>query len=157
HHPAFAGLAETVSGQLTAIGDEQTRKQMTVPIVVSHILPVGMMGLFAAVIVAAAVSTDDTYLHSWGSIFIQDVVMPFRKRRLEPKPHLGLLRLAMLGVAVFAFMFSLLFPLQAYILMFFQIPGAIYLGGAGAVIIGGLYWSKGTTAGAWAAMITGST
>ena len=156
-HPSFTALADTVTQQLTTIGDEQTRKQMIVPIVVSHLLPVGMMGLFASVILAAAVSTDDTYLHSWGSIFVQDVVMPLRKKRLAPKTHMRLLRLAMLGVAAFAYTFSLLFPLQAYILMFFQITGAIYLGGAGAVIIGGLYWSKGTTAGAWAAMTTGST
>ena len=33
---------------------------------------------------------------------------------------------------------------------------AIFIGGAGAAIIGGLYWKKGTTGGAWAALITGS-
>jgi SSS family solute:Na+ symporter len=33
---------------------------------------------------------------------------------------------------------------------------AIYVGGAGACIIGGLYWSRGTAAGAWTALIIGS-
>jgi SSS family solute:Na+ symporter len=32
----------------------------------------------------------------------------------------------------------------------------VYVGGAGAAIIGGLYWKNGTTAGAWAALATGS-
>ncbi|HMA53964.1 MAG TPA: sodium:solute symporter, partial [Acidobacteriota bacterium] len=32
----------------------------------------------------------------------------------------------------------------------------IFAGGSGAVIIGGLYWKRGTTAAAWAAMIVGS-
>jgi SSS family solute:Na+ symporter len=32
---------------------------------------------------------------------------------------------------------------------------AVYISGAGAVIIGGLYWAKGTTAGAWAGLATG--
>ena len=33
---------------------------------------------------------------------------------------------------------------------------AVYVGGAGAAIIGGLYWKKGTTAGATSALFTGS-
>ena len=40
--------------------------------------------------------------------------------------------------------------------MFFAITGAIFLGGAGSVIIGGLYWKRGTTAAAWSAMTVGS-
>jgi len=39
--------------------------------------------------------------------------------------------------------------------MYFFLTGAIYLGGAGAVIVGGLYWKYGSTMGAWAGMITG--
>jgi SSS family solute:Na+ symporter len=102
------------------------------------------------------VSTDDTYLHSWGSIFIQDVLLPFRKERLDPQTHIRYLRRSILGVAVFAWVFSMLFPLKEYIFMFFAITGAIFVGGAGAAIIGGLYGKRGTTGGAWAGMITGS-
>ena len=39
--------------------------------------------------------------------------------------------------------------------MFFAITGAIFLGGVGSCIIGGLYWKRGTTSGAWVALITG--
>jgi solute:Na+ symporter, SSS family len=46
--------------------------------------------------------------------------------------------------------------LREYILMYFQATGAIFTGGAGAVLIGGLYWKRGTTQGAWASMIVGS-
>jgi SSS family solute:Na+ symporter len=63
----------------------------------------------------------------------------------------------MLAVAVLGFFFSLLFKQTDYIMMFFTITGAIYIGGAGAVILGGLYWKRGTTTGAWSAMIVGST
>ena len=82
--------------------------------------------------------------------------MPFRKTPLTPKGHLALLRWCIIGVTIYAFCFSLWFTQTQYIYMYFAITGAIYLGGAGAVIIGGLYWRKGTAAGAWSGMITGS-
>jgi SSS family solute:Na+ symporter len=105
---------------------------------------------------AASIGCIDTYLHSWGSIFIQDVILPLRKKPLPKEQHIRALRLSIFGVAVFIFFFSLLFKQSEYILMFFAITGAIYAGGSGSVIIGGLYWKRGTTAAAWAAMITGS-
>jgi SSS family solute:Na+ symporter len=147
-----AGIQEQVSG----LSDPQLRKQMLVPLAISQILPSGLLGLFAVLFFMAAVTTDDSYLHSWGSIFIQDVVLPLRKEPVSQKQHLILLRGSVLGVAVFAFFWSLWFPLKEYIAMYMQITGAIFLGGAGSVVIGGLYWRRGTAAGAWAAMITGA-
>jgi SSS family solute:Na+ symporter len=108
------------------------------------------------VMLAASIACHETYLHSWGSIFIQDVVMPIRKRPFAPEQHLQYLKAAILGVAVFIFFFSLLFQQSEYIFLFFAVTGAIFAGGSGAVIIGGLYWKRGTTAAAWSAMITGS-
>jgi SSS family solute:Na+ symporter len=59
-------------------------------------------------------------------------------------------------VAVFSYIFSLLYPQNCKILMFFAITGAIWLGGAGAVIIGGLYWRWGTAPAAFASIIVGA-
>jgi SSS family solute:Na+ symporter len=151
----YADKAAQVTKTLSAYDNPQLREQMLVPTALTHMLPVGMMGLFAVCIIAAAVSTDDTYLHSWGSIFIQDVVMPFRKKPFSSRAHMWLLRLSIIFVAVFAFFWSWLFPIGDYIYMYFNLTGAIYLGGVGSVIIGGLYTRWGTTAGAWAGMITG--
>ncbi|GHC08520.1 sodium:solute symporter family protein [Cerasicoccus arenae] len=156
HLPQFADSAAQIHVSLELIGNEQTQKEMLVPMALGAILPTGVMGLFAAVVILAAVSTDNTYLHSWGSIFIQDVYQPLRKKPLSQRAHMWALRLSIIGVATFAFIWGLVFPLQDYIYMYFQITGAVYLGGAGAVIIGGLYWKRGTAGGAWAAMICGS-
>ncbi len=79
HHPDFADHASYVNDVLAGVGSETLQNQLRVPVVLTAILPVGLMGAFAAVMIAAFISTHDTYLHSWGSIFIQDVVMPFRK------------------------------------------------------------------------------
>ena len=88
----FAEMAAPIHAQIAAIADPQIQKQMTVPLFLANVLPVGMMGLFASVIVACAISCDNSYLHSWGTIFVQDVLMPIRNKPLEPKRHLLWLR-----------------------------------------------------------------
>jgi len=155
-NPAHSEVAAASNARLDQMQDRDAAKQMTVPVTLSYIFPVGVTGMFCAMMFAAALSTDNAYLHSWGSIFIQDVVLPFRKKPLTQKQHLRMLRISIVGVAVWAFFFSWLFPLRDYIFMFFNITGAIYLGGIGAAIIGGLYWSRGTTRGAWCGVIAGS-
>ncbi len=157
HHTAFSDTASQVQSVLQHVSNKAIRSQLTVPLVLTKLLPPGFMGAFTAVMLAAFVTTHDTYLHSWGSIVIQDVVMPLRGRPFEPKQHIRYLRLAILGVALFIFFFSLLFQQSEYIFLFFAVTAAIFVGGSGAVIIGGLYWKYGTTAAAWAAMLTGST
>ena len=155
HNQKYAGEAVKINELLAAIADPGVRAQVTVPVALSVILPTGFLGLLATTLVAAALSTDNAYLHSWGSIFIQDVVLPLRKRPFTPAQHVRWLRLSSLGVAIMAFSFSMVFPLKDYVFMFMDVTGAIFLGGAGSAIIGGLYWRKGSTAGAWCAMIVG--
>jgi hypothetical protein len=60
-------------------------------------------------------------------------------------------------VAVLIFLWSWLMPTRDYILMFFALSGAIWNAGAGACIIGGLYWRRGNATGAAAALVTGAT
>ncbi|NLF17591.1 MAG: hypothetical protein GX595_10065 [Lentisphaerae bacterium] len=131
--------------------------QMRVPIALRYLMPIGITGLFCAICVFLLVSTDTTYLHSWGSILVQDVILPIRGKPFTPKQQLRLLRMLIGFVAVFAFFFSWFFGQVDYISMFFTITGAIWLGGSGPCIVGGLYWKRGATAGAWASLIFGST
>ena len=104
----------------------------------------------------AMLACDGSYMHSWGTIFIQDIILPFRKKPFTPEVHIRLLRWAIAGVGLFAFFFGWLFSQTEYILMFFAITGAIFLGGSGCAVLGGLYWKKGTTAAAWIGMLSGS-
>jgi SSS family solute:Na+ symporter len=156
HHGGLTEVASEVAGRLEPAGSEALRNQLRTPMVLATMLPRGLLGAFAAVMLAAFISTHDTYLHSWGSIFVQDVWLPLRRKPFTEAQHLRALRLSICGVALFIFFFSLLFKQSQYIFLFFAITGAIFAGGSGAVIIGGLYWKRGTTAAAWAAMLTGS-
>jgi SSS family solute:Na+ symporter len=156
NHADFLPISEKVNAILNTVDSTEIQTQIRVPLVLRFLLPTGLLGAFAAVMLSAFISTHDTYLHSWGSIFIQDVIMPFRKKPFPPQQHIKVLRISIIGVAVFIFFFSLLFKQSQNIYLFFAVTGAIFVGGAGSVIIGGLYWKQGTTAAAWSAMISGS-
>jgi len=86
----------------------------------------GLVGLMGAAMFGAFLSTNDTYLHSWGAIFVQDVVLPFRKTPFSPRAHLRWLRVSILGVAAFIFLFSIFIKPTQFIAMFFAITGAIF-------------------------------
>jgi len=157
HNPKFSIQAAAVNNSLSEIPQEYIRTQMTVPVAAAHFLPHGIMGALCALILAAFIGNTNSSLHSWGSIFVQDIVMPFRKKPLEPVAHMRLLKFSILCVGCFMYVYSLLFAQTQYIFMYLAVVGTIYFGGAGSLIIGGLYWKRGTTAAAWTAMLTSVT
>jgi SSS family solute:Na+ symporter len=154
-HPDFAAASAGAHATIDSIADSQTQSQMRVPVALNHLLPVGVLGVFASVLLLGIFGGDSTHLHSWSGIFVQDLIVPLRKRPLTPKGHIRVLRLAIIGVALFAFCFGALFQQTEYIFMWWAVTQAIFVGGAGAAIIGGLYWKKGTAPAAYAAMIAG--
>ncbi len=156
HEPAYAAGASRVQAEVAKIPAAQIQEQMLIPIAVTHILPVGLRGAFCAILLLGIFGGDSIHLHSWGSLFIQDILLPFRKKAFTPEEHIRLLRLSIAGVAIFAFLFGIFFQQTDYIGMWFTVTMSLYIGGAGSAIIGGLYWKRGTTSGAWAGLLTGS-
>lgn len=155
-HVDFSETASQINAVLDQYkGDPQMYKQARVATALSLIIPTGLLGLLVAVMFAGMLSTDDTYMHSWGSIFIQDVIMPFRKKPFTPKQQIWALRFSIIFVGVFAWCFSYFFRQTDYIYMFFAITGAI-VSGAGASLVGGLYWKRGGLLAAWVSYLTGS-
>jgi len=157
HNPEYSFFAEKTQAnlaQISADSGEVIARQVTTSVVMAHFLPIGMLGAMCAVMLASFISTHDTCLHSWGSILIQDVILPFRKERLSPQKHLKLLKLSAVGVAVWVFLFSLLFNQFNFIFMFFDLI-AIIGAGTGSAIVFGLYWKRGTKNAAFCSMIVG--
>ncbi|MCE0484064.1 MAG: hypothetical protein LV479_07490 [Methylacidiphilales bacterium] len=155
HHADFATGAAHVHAAMQRINDLQAREQMEMPIALATLLPAGVKGAFCVILLMGIFGGDSCALHSWSSIFIQDVLVPLRKKPFGPKAHLFILRCAIVGVACWAFIFGTLFHMSDYINMWWAITGSIF-SGASAAIVGGLYWKKGTSAGALAGFITGA-
>lgn len=156
HLPQYADEAAKAGAKLQTISNSTIQTQMSVPVALSFLLPIGLKGILVTLMLFGSFASHDTYMHSWGTIFIQDVVMPFRKKPLDHEQHIRWLRWAITGVAVWAVLFGLLYQQTEKIMMFCAITGVIWMGGAGAVIIGGLYWRRGTTIAAYSALIFGA-
>ena len=156
--PQYAGEAAAANETLAMLqaGDTpQLAVQQRVPIALAHMLPVGLRGLFCVLMMFLLVTTQDTYLHSWGSIFVQDVVLPLRKTAFTPEHHVRALRWSIAFVAAFSLVFAALYTPNEFIQMYFAITGAI-IAGLGPAIVGGLYWSRGGTLAAWVTVALGA-
>lgn len=130
--------------------------QMMMPLTMRSLLPVGMTGMFCLLMVMLFLATDTTRIFNSSSTLIQDVILPLRKAPLTPEKHVLWLRLGAVGVAVVFFVCSLFFKQMDFIWMFMTIMLSIWLGGAGPVMVGGLYSRFGNTVGAYSAIIVGA-
>jgi SSS family solute:Na+ symporter len=155
HHPADAGLAEKVMGAVNAM-PESEQSRVLVPSALPYLLPVGLVGLFCAIMMAALISSHNGFMHAWGGVLLQDIILPFRKEKLSTRAHLWALRGAIAAVGLIAFALSCTFHPRQSILMLFAAVNNIWLGPAGAVMLGGLYWKRGTARAAMTTLLVGA-
>ena len=133
-----------------------TYQQMMMPSVLRRLFPIGLIGLFCLLMVMLLISTDDSRIFNASATLTQDVILPMFKNRITPKLHLALLRGVTVGVALLFLVVSLLFSQMDYIIMFTTIMTALWTGGAGPIMIFGLYSRWGNLTGAWCSIIFGS-
>ena len=66
--------------------------QMMMPMALRNLLPVGLMGVFALLMIMLLISTDDSRIFNASSTIVQDTILPFFKKPPTPKQHLNILR-----------------------------------------------------------------
>jgi Na+/proline symporter len=101
------------------------------------------------------ISTDDSRIFSSALTISQDIILPLRKKAFTPKQHIKMLRLISIGVGIFFFLGSSFMAQLDYIQLFVIIMTSLWMGGCGPMLIFGLYSRFGTTAGAFASVISG--
>ena len=146
---------ETLKSLFLAEGASSETTMKAMPLFLSHILPTGLLGLVAAGMLAAFMSTHDSYLLCWSSVLTQDVVAPCIRRGLSTRARLKLTRAFTFLIGVFLLVWSLWYPLGQDLWDYMAITGSIYFAGAFALLLLGIYWKRASTAGAYVALVTG--
>lgn len=129
--------------------------QMQLAISSKELFPTGLLGLFVLLLVVMMISTDDSRIFSSALTLSQDVVLPFIKKKMTSRQHINMVRAVTVFVGIFFFCGSFFMSQLDYIDLFMTITTSIWLGGAGPIMIFGLYSRRGTSAGAFASLFTG--
>ena len=125
------------------------------PIFLGRILPAGLIGVLSAGMIAAFMSTHDSYLLCWASVLTQDVVAPIMGERLSPKARIRLTRIFIITIGIYVLYWGLFYSGKEDIWDYMAITGAIYYTGAFALLLGGLYWKRASSTGAFLALLAG--
>ncbi len=138
-----------------APGVEAADSLYALPVFMGQILPAGLIGIITAAMIAAFMSTHDSYFLCWSSVLANDVIAPLMGEGFTQKSKVFLTRVLIFLIGVAIFLVSFLFPLQEDLWDFMAVTGAIYFSGAFALLVGGLYWKRASSTGAALALISG--
>lgn len=136
------------------VGNPEVTMQ-AMPVFLSQVLPTGLIGLVGAGMLAAFMSTHDSYLLCWSSVLVQDVVAPLTGERLGARARVTLARALILAIGAFLLVWSLWYPLEQDLWDYMAVTGSIYFTGAFALLVGGLYWRRASRVGAYLALVAG--
>ncbi len=128
------------------------------PLFLGRILPAGLIGLITASMVAAFMSTHDSYLLCWASVLTQDVIAPLcqvRGKELQPATRVTLSRFLIVLIGLYVLYWGLVYEGKDDVWDYMAVTGAIYFSGAFALMLGGLYWKRASSTGAFLALLTG--
>jgi len=134
---------------------DRVNSLMAMPVLFARILPVGLLGLVTAAMLAAFMSTHDSYLLCWSAVITQDVVSPLLGERLSTKSRIWLTRTCILLIGVFLVYWGLFYEGKEDVWDYMAITGAVYTTGAFALLLGGIYCRWVNSAGALLALLGG--
>jgi SSS family solute:Na+ symporter len=140
----------------TAEGAQAVNNLYAMPMYLGQLLPAGVIGLITAAMLAAFMSTHDSYLLCWSSVLTQDVIAPLMGDKLSPEKRIRISRILIVVIGLYVLAWGLLYKGSLDIFDYMGVTGAIYFAGAFALLICGLYWKRASSTGAFLALLAGS-
>ncbi len=125
------------------------------PVFMGRILPMGVIAFITAAMIAAFMSTHDSYLLCWSSVLTNDVIMPICGGKLSQKAQVLTTRICVVLVAAVIYFVSFVYVLEQDLWDYMMVTGAIYFTGAFALLVAGLYWRRASSTGAVLALLAG--
>ena len=126
------------------------------PRLLSVIVPTGLMGLLVAAMLAADMSTDSSYMLTWGSVIYNDILAPFHRGRWPERKGLRWNRSIIALIGVFLLFYGLWYPLKGDLWTYLGVTGTIYLASMSVLLIACCYWRRANSWGAAAAIVVGA-
>ena len=151
--PGFWGMAAATALDSNSV---LTSPLHAMPTYLATLLPVGLLGLLVAAMLAAEMSTDSSYLLTWGSVLYNDIIKPLRKEPLTEESGLLLNRVIIFGIGVFLLVYGLWYKLPVRAWDYLSITANIYLSSISVLLVACCYWKRANTAGALAAIFGGA-
>jgi len=129
---------------------------LAMPRLLSQIVPMGLMGILVAAMLAADMSTDSSYMLTWSSVIYNDILAPFHKRQWSEKRGLAVSRAIVALIGVFLLFYGLWYPLRGNLWDYLTVTANIYLSSMSVLLIACCYWKRSNNWGAAGAIIFGA-
>jgi SSS family solute:Na+ symporter len=128
----------------------------SMPLYLATHVPIGLMGILIAAMLAADMSTDSSYMLTWGSVIYNDIMAPFRKAPWSERKGLFWNRFIIACIGVFLLFFGLRYEVKGDVWAYLGETGTIYMSSMSALLVACCYWKRANSWGAAAAIIIGA-
>jgi SSS family solute:Na+ symporter len=129
---------------------------LAMPTFLSTFIPPVVMGVVVAAMLAADMSTDASYMLTWGGVIFNDIMRPFHKGQWPQKKGLLWNRFIIAVIGVFLLVYGLWYPLKGDLWTYLTVTGSIYLSSMSVLLIACCYWKRANSWGAAGAIILGA-
>ncbi len=151
----FSGAGSHLSESLLeAIDNDTISARSAMPLFLAKIIPTGLLGLVTAGMVAAFMSTHDSYLLCWSGVVTQDIIAPLFGP-LTQRQRILITRLGIVIIGALLLIWGLWYELEGNLWGYMAITGTIYLAGVLPVVVCGLYWKPASVTGAYLSLLGG--
>ena len=136
-------------------GAELQNAAQAMPLLMGKIVPPVLLGVLVAGLMAAFMSTHDSYLLCWSKVISRDIISPLKAQPPTDKQQIRIARISIIIIGAFLLIWGIWYELPASVFTYMAITGNIYICGAATALVGGIYWKRASATGAFAAIVCG--